>query len=107
MRNYQHLHRNDFKWTTNPFGFEVCRQENGGVVMTIVRGKKGQQGARHRHSLGAFAYVVSGKIEIDGEVLTAGDVGWGGPGGDGFSVLFLEHSEYIVSCSSVNKTEKT
>ena len=106
MRNYQPLPRHALQWTTNEFGFEVCRLQNGGVVMTIVRGKKGQQGARHRHSLGAFAYVVRGKIEIDGEVLAAGDAGWGGPGGDGFSVHLLEDSEYVVSCSSENKTEK-
>lgn len=40
---------------------------------SVVRIKAGARGPRHSHGAGEHAYVISGKVDIDGQILGPGD----------------------------------
>ena len=84
-------------WERNVLGSEVTRLRTDGAMLTIVHGRKGDVVPAHGYSKGCVTYVVSGRIEIDGRVLGAGDAGtYKAPGGF-FSVKFLDDATYVVA----------
>ena len=84
----------------NVLGSQVTRLRTDGAMLTIVHGRGGDLVPAHGYSKGSVTYVVSGRIEIDGTVLSAGDAGtYVAPGGF-FSVKFLEDATYVVARSA-------
>jgi len=84
----------------NVLGSQVTRLRTDGAMLTIVHGRSGDSVPAHGYSQGSVTYVVSGRVEIEGTVLGAGDAGtYVAPGGF-FSVRFLEDSTYIVARSA-------
>jgi len=97
MSGFQALPVSEQTWFKNVLGSEVTRFYTEGAVMTVIHGRKGDTVPEHGYSKGSATYVVSGKVEIDGHVLGAGDAGVYKPGGGFFSVKFLEDSTYVVA----------
>jgi len=87
----------------NVLGSQVTRLHTDGAMLTIVHGRSGDSVPAHGYSHGSVTYVVSGRIEIEGTVLAAGDAGtYVAPGGF-FSVKFLEDSTYVVARSAADE----
>jgi quercetin dioxygenase-like cupin family protein len=63
---------------------------------SIVRMKAGARGPRHTHEAPEHAYVLSGKVEIGGHVLGAGDYLYTGPGEE-HALTALEDSVLFAS----------
>lgn len=84
-------------WEENLLGAEVYRLHTRGAVLTVVKGQAGDVVPRHGYSQGAVTYVVSGRVEIDGEVYGPGDAGTFEPGAGFYAVRFLEDSVYVVA----------
>lgn len=84
----------------NVLGSQVTRLRTDGAMLTIVHGRSGDSVPAHGYSKGSVTYVVSGRIEVEGAILTPGDAGtYVAPGGF-FSVKFLEDSTYVVARSA-------
>lgn len=96
MPGFQLLPADSLTWTKNVLGAEVTRLYTHGAVLTVVRGEKGDVVPAHGYSHGSVTYVVSGRIDIDGHELAAGDSGSYEPPGY-FAVHFLEDSVYVVA----------
>ncbi len=87
-------------WERNVLGSEVTRLRTDGAMLTVVHGRAGDVVPAHGYSKGCVTYVVSGRIQIDDVVLSAGDAGtYSAPGGY-FSVKFLDDSTYVVARAS-------
>ena len=80
MPGFQTLPADSMTWTQNVLGAEVTRLYTNGAVLTVVRGHKGDLVPAHGYTHGSVTYVVSGRLDIDGHVLTAGDGGSYRPG---------------------------
>lgn len=63
---------------------------------SIVRLKAGARGPLHTHEAGEHAYVVSGKVEIAGQVLGAGDYLYT-EAGEEHALIALEDSVLFAS----------
>lgn len=93
----------DMTWERNVLGSEVTRLRTDGAMLTIVHGRKGDIVPPHGYSKGCVTFVVSGRIEIDDRVLSAGDAAtYKAPGGF-FSVKFLDDATYVVARSSTDQ----
>jgi len=99
MSGYKHLKAADFAWAKSETGLETVRFEGDGVIMSVVKGKKGDIGKEHSHSEGSYMYVVQGKIEVDNQILEVGDAGYCHNGGQ-YGCRFLEDSTFVVCRSS-------
>jgi hypothetical protein len=97
MPGFQPLPAAGMTWTQNVLGAEVARLHTNGAVLTIVRGRAGDLVPAHGYTHGSVTYVVSGRLEIDGHVLSAGDGGSYRPGAGYYAVRFLEDSIYVVA----------
>jgi hypothetical protein len=97
MPGFRTLPAASFVWTENVLGAEVTRLHTHGAVLTVVRGKAGDLVPAHGYSRGSVTYVVSGRVEIDGQVLNQGDGGSYLPGSGYYAVRFLEDSVYVVA----------
>ena len=86
MPGFQTLPADSMTWTQNVLGAEVTRLYTDGAVLTVVRGHKGDLVPAHGYTHGSVTYVVSGRLDIDGHVLSAGDGGSYRPGGGYFAV---------------------
>ena len=85
------------QWERNVLGSTVTRLRTDGAMLTVVHGRQGDIVPDHGYTRGSVTYVVSGRIQIGGAVLGAGDAGtYSAPGGY-FSVRFLEDSIYVVA----------
>jgi hypothetical protein len=84
-------------WTRNSLGAEVTRLYTKGAVLSVIRGQAGDFVPAHGYTHGCVTYVVSGAIEIDGNVLRPGDAGTYQAHSGFFSVKFLEDSIYVVA----------
>jgi len=90
----------DMAWEKNVLGSTVTRLRTDGAMLTIVHGRRGDVVPAHGYSKGCVTYVVNGRIDVDGEVLGAGDAGtYLAPGGY-FTVKFLEDATYVVARAS-------
>ena len=69
MPGFKPLPASSITWTQNVLGAEVARLYTNGAVMTIVRGNAGDLIPAHGYSHGSVTYVVSGRLDIDGQVL--------------------------------------
>jgi hypothetical protein len=96
MSGFRPLPAASSQWTKNVLGAEVTRLYTKGAVLTVVRGRKCDRVPAHGYSHGSITYVVSGLLEVDGNVLGPGDAGSYEPGGY-FDVRFLEDSVYVVA----------
>ena len=96
MPGFEPLPAGSLSWTQNVLGAEVTRLYTDGAVLTVVRGHKGDLVPAHGYTHGSVTYVVSGRLDIDGHELRAGDGGSYRPGGY-FAVRFLEDSVYVVA----------
>ncbi len=97
MSGFQYVSGDSLPWEKNVLGSQVTRLRTDGAMLTIVHGRKGDVVPAHGYSKGSVTYVVNGSIEVDGQVLQAGDAGtYVAPGGY-FSVKFLEDSTYVVA----------
>jgi hypothetical protein len=96
MSGFQPLPKSAMSWTKNVLGAEVTRLYTNGAVLTVVRGSAGDLVPAHGYSEGSITYVVSGRVDVDGHVLAAGDAGSYQPGGY-YAVRFLEDSVYVVA----------
>ena len=103
MPGFDPLPSGSMKWTQNVLGAEVTRLYTDGAVLTVVRGRKGDLVPAHGYTHGSVTYVVSGRLDIDGNVLTAGDGGSYRPGGGYFAVRFLEDSVYVVARTAADE----
>lgn len=84
-------------WQRNVLGSEVTRLRTDGAMLTVVHGRAGDIVPPHGYTKGCVTYVVTGRIQVDGAVLGAGDAAtYWAPGGF-FSVKFLEDSTYVVA----------
>lgn len=84
-------------WERNVLGSEVTRLRTDGAMLTVVHGRAGDVVPAHGYSKGCVTYVVSGRIQVDDQVLSAGDAGtYTAPGGY-FTVKFLEDATYVVA----------
>ena len=91
-------------WTRNVLGAEVTRLHTNGAMLTIVRGQAGDLVPAHGYTHGSVTYVVSGRVEVDGQVLAAGDGGSFLPTGGGYyAVRFLEDSVYVVARTAADQ----
>jgi hypothetical protein len=97
MTGFQALPVSEQTWFKNVLGSEVTRFYTDGAVLTVVHGRKGDTVPSHGYSKGSATYVVSGKIEIDGVTLGAGDAGIYKADSGFFGVRFLEDSTYVVA----------
>jgi hypothetical protein len=97
MPGFQPLPSASLRWTKNVLGAEVTRLYTTGAVLTVVRGVAGDLVPEHGYTHGSVTFVVSGAIQIDGQVLRAGDGGSYKPGGGYYAVRFLEDSVYVVA----------
>ena len=70
MPGFQPLPADSMTWTQNVLGAEVTRLYTDGAVLTVVRGHKGDLVPDHGYTHGSVTYVVSGRLDIDGHVLT-------------------------------------
>jgi hypothetical protein len=87
----------DMAWEKNVLGSTVTRLRTDGAMLTIVHGRRGDVVPAHGYSRGSVTYVVTGRIDVDGIVLQAGDAGtYVAPGGY-FTVKFLEDATYVVA----------
>lgn len=85
------------QWERNVLGSTVTRLRTDGAMLTVVHGREGDIVPEHGYTRGSVTYVVSGRIQIGGAVLSAGEAGtYSAPGGY-FSVRFLEDSVYVVA----------
>ena len=87
----------------NSLGAEVTRLHTNGAMLTVVTGKAGDLVPPHGYSHGSVTYVVSGQLEIDGQVLSPGDAGLYEPGTGYFAVRFLEDSVYVVARAATDE----
>lgn len=84
-------------WERNVLGSEVTRLRTDGAMMTVVHGRAGDVVPAHGYSKGSVTYVVSGRIQVDDDILGPGDAGtYTAPGGY-FTVKFLEDATYLVA----------
>jgi hypothetical protein len=97
MPGFQPRPASSLTWTKNVLGAEVARLHTNGAMLTIVRGKAGDLVPEHGYTHGSITYVVSGRLDVDGHVLTAGDSGSYRPGDGYYAVRFLEDSVYVVA----------
>lgn len=85
------------EWERNVLGSMVTRLRTDGAMLTVVHGRAGDSVPEHGYTRGSVTYVVSGRIQIGGAILGAGEAGtYTAPGGY-FSVKFLEDSTYVVA----------
>ena len=63
---------------------------------SIVRLKAGARGPMHSHEAGEHAFVVSGKVDISGQILGAGDYLYTEPG-EKHALIALEDSVLFAS----------
>jgi len=103
MPGFQPLPADAMTWTKNVLGAEVTRLYTNGAVLTIVHGNKDDLVPDHGYTHGCVTYVVSGRLEIDGHELRAGDAGSYQPGSGYFSVRFLEDSVYVVARTAADE----
>ncbi len=96
MPGFQPLPASTMTWSQNVLGAEVTRLYTQGAVLTIVRGKAGDLVPAHGYTHGCVTFVVSGRLDVDGYELKAGDGGSYRPGGY-YTVRFLEDSVYVVA----------
>jgi hypothetical protein len=97
MSGFQPVPAGSMTWSRNILGSEVTRLYTQGAVLTVVHGKAGDLVPPHGYTHGSITYVVSGKLQIDGQVLGPGDAGTYQPGTGYFAVRFLEDSVYVVA----------
>lgn len=97
MPGFEKLPHEDMTWIKNVLGAEVTRLYTNGAVLTVVHGKAGDIIPPHGYTHGSVTYVVSGKVDIDGEVLVAGDAGRYQPGTGYYAVKFLTDGAYVVA----------
>lgn len=102
MPGFEPLPAGSLSWTQNVLGAEVTRLYTDGAVLTVVRGHKGDLVPAHGYTHGSVTYVVSGRLDIDGYELRAGDGGSYRPGGY-FAVRFLEDSVYVVARTAADE----
>jgi hypothetical protein len=102
MPGFEPLPSGSMSWTQNVLGAEVTRLYTDGAVLTVVRGHKGDLVPAHGYTHGSVTYVVSGRLDIDGHELRAGDGGSYRPGGY-FAVRFLEDSVYVVARTAADE----
>lgn len=97
MTGFDVTRADDMHWEKNVLGSTVTRLRTDGAMLTIVHGRKGDVVPAHGYSKGCVTYVVSGRIDVDGQELHPGDAGtYIAPGGY-FSVKFLEDAVYVVA----------
>lgn len=100
MSAFSPVPRDAMQWEKNVLGSEVTRLRTDGAMLTVVHGRAGDVVPAHGYSKGCVTYVVSGRIQVDDAVLSAGDAGtYAAPGGF-FSVKFLEDATYLVARAS-------
>lgn len=100
MSDFTTVPRDAQSWERNVLGTKVTRLRTDGAMLTIVQGRAGDVVPAHGYSKGAVTYVVSGRVQVDDDVLGPGDAGtYFAPGGY-FTVKFLEDSTYVVARSS-------
>jgi hypothetical protein len=102
MPGFDLLPADSMRWTQNVLGSEVTRLYTDGAVLTVVRGRKGDLVPAHGYTHGSVTYVVSGRLNIDGHELAAGDGGSYRPAGY-FAVRFLEDSVYVVARTAADE----
>jgi len=103
MPGFKPLPASSITWTQNVLGAEVARLYTNGAVMTIVRGNAGDLIPAHGYSHGSVTYVVSGRLDIDGQVLGPGDGGSYSPGSGYYAVRFLEDSVFVVARTAADE----
>jgi hypothetical protein len=97
MSGFDVTRGDDMNWEKNVLGSTVTRLRTDGAMLTIVHGRQGDVVPAHGYSKGCVTYVVSGRIDVDGQELHPGDAGtYIAPGGY-FTVKFLEDSVYVVA----------
>ena len=100
MPGYTPRFQNMFNWEDMEGGGKVVRLGDDNVKMSIVKLNKGESYPGHAHSVGSYMYVVSGEIEIDGHVLSAGDAGNCGDINAPYSISATQDTVYIVCRSA-------
>lgn len=102
MSGYTPLLQSTFAWDDD-YGAEgfpdihLARLEAVGMKVSVVRGDAGSIMPPHAHSHGAITFVVSGSIEIDGQIYGPGDAAVCAPRNRGQGqVSFLEDSTYLT-----------
>ena len=97
MSGFAPIPRSAMEWERNVLGSEVTRLRTNGAMLTVVHGRSGDIVPEHGYTRGCVTYVVSGRIQVGGAILGAGEAGtYTAPGGY-FSVKFLEDSTYVVA----------
>ncbi len=96
MPGYTHIKAADFEWKENALGLESAQFEGNGMILSIVRVPKGRSIEPHTHSKGSYMYLVSGKLNVDGKILEAGDAGKCDPGSGHYPMEALEDATYVV-----------
>ncbi|MCF8558280.1 MAG: hypothetical protein K9G28_12155 [Candidatus Nanopelagicales bacterium] len=100
MSAFTPIPQTSMDWERNVLGSRVTRLRTDGAMLTVVQGLAGDIVPEHGYTRGSVTYVVSGRIQIGGAVLGAGEAGtYTAPGGY-FSVKFLEDSTYVVARAS-------
>ena len=103
MPGFKPLPAGSTRWSKNVLGAEVTRLHTNGAVLTIVRGKQGDLVPDHGYTHGSVTYVVSGRLDIDGNILGPGDAGSYQPGTGYYAVRFLEDSVYVVARTAADE----
>lgn len=103
MSGFTPVPGNTMPWVRNVLGTEVTRLHTQGAVLTVVHGRSGDVVPAHGYSIGAALYVVSGRIDVDGQQLGAGDGGTYTPPDGFFTVKFIEDATYIVARTSADE----
>ena len=94
MSAFTPIPQTSMDWERNVLGSRVTRLRTDGAMLTVVQGLAGDSVPEHGYTRGSVTYVVSGRIQIGGAVLGAGEAG------GYFSVKFLEDSPYVVARAS-------
>lgn len=96
-KNYTHLAANNFDWGINELGSETSVFRNvPGLIVSLIRGKKGEEVKEHSHTHGSLLHVLTGRLKIDSKTIEAGDMGFCHNGGQ-YGIVFLEDSVFL-SC---------
>jgi quercetin dioxygenase-like cupin family protein len=70
-----------------------------GTFSLLIHWKKGHVAAPHKHLAGAHAYVISGKLQVRGGVLNAGDYIYEPSGILHDATTALEDTTYLFICN--------
>lgn len=87
-------------------GIERCRVwgQGHGVAVEFCRMAKGAVYGRHPHKSWEQMFVIEGRLQVDGDVLDAGDFAFTEPG-EWHAVTALEPSVVLLSFGQLEPTE--